>query len=252
MNEEQVFEEIKSVIDVISILQSRENALREELEFFKQKWKDISEPAHKIPFVGASKRLEHEAMFLCIEVYSLYKGIAKQRSLYSKVIKQNGKLLSKIDKTPRDENTYEWLDIICSDGKKDFTNKEKNDFMQKLNEEAYRSRKKIRDNSGITSSNHDEIGKLLNQVLDKDTLKSLGDYRDKFAHRLDSLENLKLELKPSDPNSVAQVLDVVSTVLNTYMRWLQGVLVYTKSEQRIGITFEYDSLSRLKVGGISY
>jgi hypothetical protein len=85
MNEE-VFKEIKSVINVISILQSRENALRKELEFFKRKWNSLSasEEAYNKLLAGASKRLEHEAMFLCIEVYSLYEGIEKKSSLRSK------------------------------------------------------------------------------------------------------------------------------------------------------------------------
>ncbi|MGM3308815.1 hypothetical protein ACSQ6I_23025 [Anabaena sp. WFMT] len=247
MNEE-VFQEIRSVITTISILQSRESAFRQELEFFNQSWKDASEEACKILFIGAFKRLEHEVMFLCIEVYSLHEGIAKKRSLCSKVIMQNGKLLSQVDKTPGDENTYECLGIIGSHGKRDCTTEEKNDMIQEIQKEEYESRKKIRDDFGITSHNHDEINEWFNQVLDEDISSKLDCYRNKFAHRLNNLENLKLEQNIGSPDNVEKILDVVSTVLDKYKCCLQDILGYTRSELFLGIeNFKYDSLSRLKL-----
>ncbi|MDD1413622.1 hypothetical protein MEN41_02800 [Dolichospermum sp. ST_con] len=244
MNEE-VFQEIRSVITTISILQSRERVFRQELDFFNQSWKDASEEACRILFIGAFKRLEHEIMFLCIEVYSLHEGIAKKRSLYSKVIRQNGKLLSQVDKTPGDENSYQCLGIIGSHGKRDCTTEEKNDMIQK---EEYKNREEIRDNSGITSHNHDEINEWFNQVLDEDILSTLNEYRQKFAHRLDNLENLKLEQNIGSPDNVEKILDVVSTVLDKYKCCFQDIIVYTRSELFTGFDhFEYDSLSRLKL-----
>jgi len=247
MNEE-VFQEIRSVITTISILQSRESAFRQELDFFNQSWKDASEEACRILFIGAFKRLEHEVMFLCIEVYSLHRGIAKQSSLRSKVITQNGKLLSKVDKTPGDENSYQCLGIIGSHGKRDCTTEEKNDMIQEMQKEECKNRKEIKDDFGITSHRHDEINEWFNQVLDEDILSTLHNYRDKFAHRLDNLENLKLEQNIGSPDNVEKILDVVSTVLDKYKRCFQDILGYTRSESFTGFDhFEYDSLSRLKL-----
>jgi hypothetical protein len=246
--DKDVFTEIESVINTISILQSRESALREDLEFFKQKWKDAAEEACKMLYIGAFKRLEHESMFLCIEVYSLHQGIEKQRSLYSKVIKQNGKLLSKVDKSPGDEGTYMFLGVIGSHGKRNFTTEEKNNLIDEVEKEAYKSRKKLRDNFGITSHKHNEIDEWLNQILDNDVLAKIAQYRKEFAHRLDSLDNLKSELDIGSPDGVEQILDVVSIVLNTYNCCLQNILVYTRSELFLGVeNFKYDSLSRLKL-----
>jgi hypothetical protein len=247
MNEE-VFQEIRSVINTISILQSRESKFRQELDFFNQTWKDVSEEACKILFIGAFKRLEHEVMFLCIEVYSLHEGIAKKSSLYSKVIRQNGKLLSQVDKTRGDEHSYQCLGIIGSHGKRDCITEDKNDIIQEIQKKEYESRKKIRDDFGITSHNHDEINKWFNQVLDEDILSELHEYRKKFAHRLDNLENLKLEQNIGSPDNVEEILDVVSTVLDKYKCCFQDIIGYTRSELFLGIeNFEYDSLSRLKL-----
>lgn len=250
MDEQQVFEEIKSVINVISIFQSRESALRKELKFFEERQKDGFEGAwERTLFFGAFKRLEHEIMFLCIEVYSLHQGIAEERSLYSKVIKQHGRLLKKVDKTPKNEEEYQWLGIISSDGMpKNFTAEEKNALMQYLKEEEYRSREKLRDDLGITSHNHDEIDERFNQVLDESTLSSLKEYRKRFAHRFDRLEKLELELELTNCDAIEQMLDVLSTVLNKYEFWLKNIILYTKSILHEGIVnFEYDSLSRLEL-----
>jgi hypothetical protein len=71
---------------------------------------------------------------------------------------------------------------------------------------------------------------------------------DVYAHRLNSLENLKLELEPANVDSVEQMLNVVSTVLDTYKNCFKTILHYAKLEQFLGIrSFTYDSLSRLKL-----
>ena len=157
--------------------------------------------------------------------------------------------MSKVDKTPRDRNAYIFSELFDSDGKsRNFTTKEENYFVQRIEKEAYESRQKTRNVSGITSHQHNEIDNWSSQILDKTASLNLEEYRNNFAHRLDSLEKLKLELEPANPDSVTQILNVVSTVLDTYKCCFQKILVYTRSEQFSGITdFEYDSLSRLEL-----
>jgi len=246
---EEIFSEIKDVINVISILQSRESTLRHELEFFNQRWEGASKETCRVLYFGAAKRLEHEAMFLCIEVDSLRKGIEKKSSLYSKVIKQHGKLLSKVDKTPINENSIMWVGVIKSGEEvQEFSSEEKSHLIKGIEERAYVSRKEVRDAYGITSHKHDELDDWLSQLSDSDTLSKLAYYRDTFAHRLDSLEKLKLELAPVSIAEVKQMLDAVSSVLNTYKSHLEKILLYTTSVKHMGITnFQYDSLSRLEL-----
>jgi hypothetical protein len=246
---EEIFSEIKDVINVISILQSREETLRHELDFFNQRWEDASKETRRVLYIGAAKRLEHEAMFLCIEVDSLHKGIEKKSSLYSKVIKRNGKLLSRVDKTPMSEDSIMWIGVINSGEEiQEFSAEEKIHFTKGINERAYTSRKEVRDAYGITSHKHDELDDWVSQLSDSDVLSRLADYRDKFAHRLDSLEKLKSELAPVSIVEVKQMLDVVSSVLNIYKSWLEKILLYTTSELHMGVTnFMYDSLSRLEL-----
>jgi hypothetical protein len=246
---EEIFSEIKNVINVISILQSREDALRHELDFFNQRWEDVSKEACQVLYFAAAKRLEHEVMFLCIEAYSLHEGIEKKRSLYARVIKQHGKLLSRVDKAPGDENSIMWLGVIGSDEKiQEFSAEEKRHFKKMIEERAHKSREEVRDTHGITSHKHDDLDDWVSQLLDSDTLSKLANYRDTFAHRLDSLEHLKSELAPVNIAEVKQMLDVVFSVLNTYKSRLEKILLYTTSEQHMGITnFKYDSLSRLEL-----
>ena len=112
---EEVFSEIKKVISVISMLQLRERTFKEELKFFNLKWKEVSKEYASTFYVGALKRLEHEVGFLCVDTYSLYQGIEKKKSLFCKIIKQNGRLLSKIDETQSDRNIYEFVGVFDSD-----------------------------------------------------------------------------------------------------------------------------------------
>ena len=216
---EEVFEEIKNVMNVISMLQLREKTFRKELEFFNQNYKTTDRQCAVLLYIMALKRLEHEVEFLCIDTYSLHQGIEKKKSLYSKVIKQNGKLLSKIDKTPSERNTFTSLGTIGSDGiKRPFSSEEENDFIEQFEQEAYNSRKELRNNSGITSHKHDDLDEWINKIIDDETLSQLAQYRKEFAHRLDSLENSKRELPNREPHShsIEKMLDIVSIVLTKY------------------------------------
>lgn len=179
----------------------------------------------------------------------MHQGIEKKKSLYSKVIKQNGKLLSKIDKTPRDRNTFTFLYTIGSDGiKRLFSSEEENNFIEQFEQKAYNSRKELRNNSGITSHKHDDLDEWINKIIDDETLSQLDRYRNEFAHRLDSLENLKRELQIRQPQSIEQMLNIVSKVLVKYNECFQTILGYTKSQHYLGVKrLKYDSLSRLKL-----
>ncbi len=243
---EEVFSTIKDVLDVILILQSREKTFREELDFFR---KEASQGYASTLYMGALKRLEHEVGCLCIDTYSLHQGIEKKRSLYSKVIKNNGKLLSKVDETSRDIKRYTFSYIFCSDGKREFTPEEQREFIERSEERAYKARKESRDNSGITSCKHEDLDEWVDQIQNDTTLSQLDQYRNEFAHRLDSLDNLKRELQFESLNErIKEILDTISVVLVKYNKSLNNILGYTKSQHCLGIPgFEYDSLSRLKL-----
>jgi hypothetical protein len=73
-------------------------------------------------------------------------------------------------------------------------------------------------------------------------------FREDFAHRLNTLEKLRRELYPSNPNEIENILNILLNVLCKYRNFLQNILGYTKSNKHSGIIdFEYDSLSRLKL-----
>lgn len=246
---EEVFEEIKNAMSVISRLQIKEKTFRDELEFFNRNWKKVSQECAKTLYVGALKRLEDEVGSLCIVTYSLYQGIEKKKSLYSKIIKQNGKLLSKTDKTPSDRNTYHFLGVFKSNGEmRPFTLEEENNLIEECEEEAYKSREALKRDSGITSHKHIDLDEWKNKILDDKILSQLAQYRKEFAHPLDSLDNLKRELQIRQPKDIEEILNTVNTVLNSYYKCFQNILGYTKSEHYSGVTgLEYDSLSRLKL-----
>lgn len=240
---EEAIREIKDVITILLIFKARNKKLSEELRFLKYNW----EKARKNSiFLGAAKRLEHEVMFLCIEAYSLHQGIEKKRSLYSKIIKQNGKSLSKVDKSSAEKNSFIWLGIESEDKALDFTSEEKESLMKAWNERAYNERQKVRDGFGIASQNHDDLDEWLSHILDDDTLLKLGSYRDRFAHRLDSLKNLKMELKAIHPDGLAEILSTVEIVLDAYICCFRKMILYTTSEHFSGMSnFCYESLSRI-------
>jgi hypothetical protein len=241
----EVFDEIKSVITTISILKSREKTFREELDFFNQKSNLQKDPCAMLYF-GGLKRLEHEVGFLCIDTYSLHEGIAKKRSLYARVIKNNGKTLSKVYK-PNINDVRENYDISMVD--RPCTEEEKNTFIKMREKENYELRKQSRDLVGITSSEHSNIDERANQILDERVLSELENYRNEFAHRLDSLDNLKRELpcrKPK-PKCIQKMLDVVLKVLTEHEQDLQNILSHTNCPVYLAKpNFHYDSLSRLK------
>ena len=56
----------------------------------------------------------------------------------------------------------------------------------------------------------------MDAVVDRDQVRKLEAYRKEFAHRLDSLDNLKKELQMHHPHSMKEMLDVVASILESY------------------------------------
>ncbi|NJL40764.1 MAG: hypothetical protein HC899_31515 [Leptolyngbyaceae cyanobacterium SM1_4_3] len=247
----EVFEEIKNTIMVICLLQSREETFKRELEFFNEKWGEICQktsPVKRQLYGAALKRLEHEVMFLCIETYSLHEGISKKESLYTKEIKQKGRRLSKIDNSPIDRNSVIDLGIISSEGEMQrHTSEDMKAVMKHLNQKALAEKQNLKDTIGIKSYNHCELDEWKDQLLDKKLLTDLHTYRKDFAHRLNSLENLKKELALANSKNIEKALNVVSKVLSRYKQYLRGILFYTTSESYDGNPLPYESLAKIEL-----
>jgi hypothetical protein len=266
-----VLKDIKAVLCVISLFEARVSAFKKELDFFRARKAEISEKANiytpptairfpddfdlaeecrnlEAKSLGfALKRLDHEVMFLCIEAYALHEGISKQKSLISKVIKQHGKQLSKVDKQPSfNQDNIIFTKIIEDDGEREFAAEEKKHLQGMANKLAFQKRKELRDSHGITSAKHEQIEAWLEHNLDRESINTLAGYRDDFAHRLSEFGKIRNELKISSPDSIEKRLSTVSKVLNFYKEKLQPILGYTHSIHYQGIRgFKYDSLSRL-------
>jgi hypothetical protein len=238
---DEAIEQIKKTIDVLSFFEMRNQKLREELDFFK-------ELDNNLMHVGAWIRLNHEVMYLCVDTYSLHQGISLKKSLYKRIIRNNGSTLSKVDKT----EYYKAEDIIhlgciTSSGKREATYEEKVEAAQYANKEGLQARKSLQQSSGITSSKDCDLDQWLESIQDEGLVQELNNFRQEFAHRLDSLDNIDRELKLPSFEDINQRLSVVSKVLGNYKQRLLDILVYATSVHHGGYAgIEYDSISRLK------
>lgn len=238
---DEAIEQIKKTIDVLSFFEMRNKKLREELDFFK-------ELDNTLMHIGALIRLNHEVMYLCVGAYSLHQGISLKKSLYRKIIRNNGSILSKVDKAehPKAEDIIH-LGYVTSSGKREATYEEKVEVAKYINQEGLQARKSLQQNSGITSSRDCDLDKWLESIQDDDLVQKLNDFRQEFAHRLDSLDNIDRELKPPSYEDIDQRLSVVSKVMGNYKKRLQNILEYTNSTLHKGCAgIKYDSISRLK------
>lgn len=259
---ESLIKEIKQVIDAICLLQARESKFREELNFFDASWNQeedflketilifpegFDSISIKRPYLlEALRRLDHEVMFLCIDVYSLYQGVQKKKSLYARVIKNCGEALMKVDESTVDPDTFTDIGMLTSGGWRESSDEEKKERLQSISKEELRSRKEMRDNVGPKSYRHPEMDEWRDSILESETVSKLQQYRDKFAHRLNSLDNLKEELMVNSSNSIKDMLNTVCDLLNSYKSCFQDVLGYTTSDYYEGIETEYISLSQMK------
>ena len=164
------------------------------------------------------------------------------------MIQQHGEILSKVDKTSINRDNIEFLGIVESDGKqRDANNEEEDCFYELFNKKAINSREELRKNYGISSKKHEDIEEWLEQLPNKEVIDQLEIYRGDFAHRLDSLDKLKRELEPPNPQKIEKLINTVSKVLEIYKNYLQKIIVYTTSEHFLGLDkLIYDSLSTLK------
>ena len=164
----------------------------------------------------ALRRLDHEVMFLCIDVYSLYEGVQKKKSFYAREIKQHGKYLTKVDKSLIAPDTVNDSGISSSSGWRESSDEEKEEHRQFYSEEALRSWEEMRDNFGPKYHRHSEMDEWKDSWLDSGIVAKLQQYRKKFAYRLDSLDNFKEELKVNRQDSIKDMLNTVRDLLNRY------------------------------------
>lgn len=239
-NMKDIFQDIKKTIDVITLFEIRKDKLKEELNFFRN---EINNPMH----IGALLRLNHEAMYLCVDTYSLHQGISKKKSLYSQ-IKNHGSQLSKVDKSENhDADSIIYLEDFTSPGKREATHEEKIELTKEINQESILARQSLKEKSGILSSKHSDLDQWLETIQDNESEHRLSQFRKEFAHRLDSLDNIGRELDFPGYEDLDQRLEVVSTVLENYKRALQDILVYTTSTHYPGFGgISYDSISRIQ------
>ncbi|MGB0560395.1 MAG: hypothetical protein ACPGVO_01145 [Spirulinaceae cyanobacterium] len=250
----EVFREIQDVINVLKAYKVRAKELEKDLEIAED-LKDF-----RSDLIGSFKRLEHEIMFLCIDMVGLYKAIRKKKSLYSKVIAQNGATLSKVNRSKISEDHFIFIDgndaeafldeDIEDDGCQliNWTQEDKQESIQKFEEEVYSHRKQIRDKFGLTSSNQSNIEQWMDEITDKKTLARIEDYRNNYAHRLDDLSKLKSEFEHLiSIEGMRRILNDISMVLLDYEERFQKILLYTCSDQFLGIDgFEYRSFSEIE------
>jgi hypothetical protein len=230
---DEAIEQIKKTIDVLSFFEMRNKKLREELDFFK-------ELDNNLMHVEAWIRLNHEVMYLCVDAYSLHQGISLKKSLYKKIIRNNGSILSRVDKAEHCKAE----DIITS---LETTREERVEAAKYINNEGLQARKSLQQSSGIASSQDCDLDQWVDSIQDKGLIQELNNFRQTFAHRLDSLDNIGRELELPACEDIHQRLSVVSQVLKNYKQRLQDILVYTTSVHHEGYAgIEYDSISRLK------
>lgn len=256
---ESLANEIKQVIDVISLLQARELRLRKELDFFNSSWNEESDllkqktlifpenfdpiAVRRLYLSKALRRLDHEVMFLCIDVYSFYQGVQKKKSLYAKIIKNYGKAFMKIDES--EIISFIDLGVFESGSWRESSDEEKERYLQLLNEEALKARKELKNDFGPKSHNHFEMDQWMGEFSESETVGRLAQYRKKFAHRLDTLDNLKEELMINTPDTIKDMLDDIREFLDRYRSRFHGILGYTTSEDHEGDGTDYISLSQM-------
>lgn len=251
--EKEVFEAIKKSISVISILQSRAKKLNEELNFVKQKKEEIKY-LQSVYFLSAICRLKHEFMFLVIDTYSLHEGLAKQKSLYARIIQNNGKSLSKVSKSTNDNIMYLGEITESDDGKiiHIHDNNQEKEIIRALNKFILQERKLLKNKKGITSENYYDIEKWFNKITCKDSIDILKKYRDNFSHRFDEIEKIKSRQDHNidihnDIQEMDRIHEITTEILKRYYEALNTLLIYTKATSFLGVTnFKYCSISQLK------
>ena len=235
----EAIEEIKHALRGIWILQLRVIQFQKELDYYNKNKENLeSNPVE----IGKLMRLSDELRLLCIDTYSLHEGIAKKQSLYSKVIKQKAQVLSKVDKSP-----VENIRVLVFDGEegpREASEKDKKSIQKVVDKLAHEEREKSRNSYGITSTNHSDLDRWLENKVDEKLIEDLKNCRSEFAHWLDSLENLERALTYFPPDFIEKVLNDISKVLCSHEFYLKKIILYTTSVDYDGINLIYSSLAR--------
>lgn len=260
---EHLINELKQVINVISLLQIRVSKFSEELYFFSQSWAAAKEPVQVEGLIfpegysaehikrshlrAALRRLDHEVMFLCVDVYSLYEGVQKKKSLYATILKNQSKSLVKV--APRQLSPDRVIDLGIDgiDGWRQQNEEEKEEHLKKQDKEVLQSRIDLKSQYGPKSHQHIDMDEWVNSLLDPEAIEKLKCYRKRFAHRLDTLDNLKGELNISTPTEIEDRIDTVYNILSAYQSRFQKLLGYLASIYYEGWKgMEYISLSQIQ------
>lgn len=236
--DENLVAEIKDMIDLICIFQVRSQSLIDDFDFFRNELKLIC---------PGLKRLEHEAMFLCIDMDALHKEIlSESNSFYSKIILNHGRQLSKVDK----DSTFDISNIrnFMEEDDYQLTLEQIEELALESNSDALKARKKLKAERGLPSQNHIEIHQVWHQsFLDetKEYVNRIEKMRDNFAHRKWKFPRRK-EAYTVDLESISEILECTNEVLKIYKNRFQEMLGYANSESYESSSYSYDSLSRLK------
>lgn len=236
--DQDLITEIKDVIDLICIFQARTQALAEDFNFFKNELKANC---------PGLKRLEHEVMFLCIDMDALHKDlICANHSFFARVILQHGEQLSKVDKNPTFDN-YNTENFMNDDVYR-LSSDQLRKMAQEDSQEAWKERRKLKDDCGLPSKTHEMIRKDWHEPFLKETknyIDEISTLRDVFAHRTWQLPRRE-EAYIVDLNRISKILKCTDQLLKIYKDRFHVILGYCNSESYESGSYSYDSLSRIR------
>lgn len=239
-----VFKKVTNTINIISLLQLRCREFKKELNFFYDRWPSVSEETGTISqelYLSALRRLGHEVMFLTIETFSLHEGITKKDSLLSSSIRDNGVLLTKVDKSDSvSASNFTYIGDPVNQGDID-------SIMRVANKRHIDGRKNLRKESGITSKKHEDINDWMESITKNEDISELKTLRDNFAHSLNDIEKIENGMSFFDAQCIKSILKIISNILESYKKRFNELLTYTCSTCYDGVVgCYYDSFSRLK------
>lgn len=243
--DESIINELKMVQNIIEITRCRARALKDDVDYVVSNSNIFSQLAGGL---GAYKRLEHEVMFLCVDTYSLHEGLSKRKSFYSKIIKHHGRQFTKIDKSQTVmRGTFIGIGVIGDEAIEEFNDEETDFLLDSLNKRALASRREAQRRVGISSHRHPELDQWIDSLIDKSLIEKLASYRKEFAHRFDSLDNLKRELQNvSTVKRLNAMIDVVTEILESYSSCINNIFAYAASTQYEVSGFRYSSISAIR------
>lgn len=237
LDREGAIRALNSVIDILGILRHRKDEFINDLSYLKS---PNSEQSIRLETLI---RLEDEVRFLCIDTYSVYEGITKKKSFFSKFIKQeDGKIFLKVDHNPSiDASDLKKFGYFEENGFRPASPEEISEIVKRFNGLDIQSREELKAGFGIASCKHEQLDKWINGLSKKTVINELESYRKSFAHRFNHMSKIEHELSQYKANSINEItnsiermLEVISNVLTTYITCFQNMLVYTTAHYRSG------------------